>query len=412
MSPGPAGFDYPSPEVIECPFDFYESLRDHDRLYRLPSGEFLVSRYEDVVAVARSPERFSNFIGPINPEIVETYQRSSEEEERSARFSPFPLPFSDPPEHKLKRSLCLSIVSRERLQAYEPLIRRLTDELIDEFIGDGHAEFAAQFAVCLPPSVILHIFGVPPADQPQLTGWLRSEGVGARMLSEQAKHDEGVRRAKARDYFKAMVLERHERPGDDFVSDIVSLKHERDGELDLSYLASEVTNLYIAATSTTAHLLASAMRMLLMHPDQLARLRCDPALIRPMLDEVLRLESPVQWLQRVVTADTELRGTQLPAGSVLLVLWAAANRDPRKFEDPDEFRVDRAHVARDQLGFGHGIHRCIGAALGRLEGRIAYEQLLDRLGELRLAPGADRAPHLQQFNHRAPETVQIEFTPA
>ena len=132
---------------------------------RLPRGEFLVSRYEDVVAVARSPGRFSNFIGPINPEIVETYQRTPEEKERSARFSPFPLPFSDPPEHKLKRSLCLSIVPRERLQAIESLIRRLADELIDEFISDGHAEFAAQFAVRLPPSVILRIFGVPPADQ-------------------------------------------------------------------------------------------------------------------------------------------------------------------------------------------------------------------------------------------------------
>jgi cytochrome P450 len=230
------------------------------------------------------------------------------------------------------------------------------------------------------------------------------------MLPDTAKRAEGARRAKARDYFKAMALERHQHPREDFVSDMVALKYERDGDLDLSYLASEVTNLYGAATSTTAHLLASAMRMLLSHPEQLEEVLAERELIRPMLDEVLRLESPVQWLQRVVTDDTELAGTPLRKGSVLLVMWAAGNRDPRKFDDPDRFWIRRPHVARDQLGFGHGIHRCIGAALGRLEGRIAFERLLDRLVDLRLRPGTENSPHLQQFNHRAPETVEIEFT--
>jgi cytochrome P450 len=410
VAASPSTFTYPSREVIECPFPFYESVRDHQPLHQLPSGEYLVSRYEDIIAVARSPERFSNFIGPINPEIVAIYQRSPDDEALSSRFSPFPLPFSDPPEHKLKRSLCLSIVSRERLQTYEPLIRGLVDGLIDEFVGQGRAEFASEFAVPLPPQVILHIMGVPAADQPQLTAWMRSEGVGARMLPDEAKRAEGTRRANAREYFKAMALERHQQPREDFVSDMVALKYERDGDLDLSYLASEVTNLYGAATSTTAHLLASTMRMLLTHPEQLDEVRAEPDLIRPMLDEVLRLESPVQWLQRVVTEDTELAGTPLSKGSVLLIMWAAGNRDPRKFEDPDRFWIRRPHVARDQLGFGHGIHRCIGAALGRLEARLAFERLLDRLPDLRLSPGAESSPHLQQFNHRAPEKVEIEFT--
>jgi cytochrome P450 len=192
---------------------------------------------------------------------------------------------------------------------------------------------------------------------------------------------------------------------------MVALKLSRDGDLDLGYLSGEVTNLYAAATASTGHLLASAMRMLLTHPDQMAEVRAEPALIRPMLDEVLRLKSPVQWLQRVVTADTELAGTPLARGDVILVLWAAGNRDPAKFEHPNRFWIRRPHVARDQLGFGHGIHRCIGAALGRLEGRIAFERLIGRLDGLQLAPGEQDAPHLQQFNHGAPETVWIEFTP-
>ena len=146
------------------------------------------------------------------------------------------------------------------------------------------------------------------------------------MLSEQAKHDEGMRRAKARDYFKAMVLERHEQPGDDFVSDMVFLKHERDGDLDLSYPASEVTNVYIAATSTTAHLLASAMRTLLTHPDQLA--------------------APVSFWGRGAL----LRGS--PAGH------------------------------------------------GRRRGSSSRRLVPSHVGPV--VPGAERAPHLQQFNHRAP----------
>jgi cytochrome P450 len=186
--------------VIECPFPFYEAIRDQRQLHRLPTGEYLVSRYDDIITVALSPERFSNFIGPINPEIVATYGRSPEEDGISDRFSPFPLPFSDPPEHRLKRSLCLSIVSRERLDAYEPLIRRLVDELIDEFAAVGQAEFVAEFAARLPPAVILNIFDVPPADQAQLTDWPQTEGVGARMLPAEAKRDEGARRAKAREY--------------------------------------------------------------------------------------------------------------------------------------------------------------------------------------------------------------------
>jgi cytochrome P450 len=372
----------------------------------------MIARYEDVVHVARRPELFSNFIGPINPEIISIYERAVEEEGASDRFTPFPLPFSDPPEHKLKRNLCLSIVSRERLLEYEPMIRALADELIDGFIADGRAEFAAQFAVPLPPSVILNIFGVSPEDSDQLLEWLESEGVGARMLSPEAKEDESTRRARARAYFRDLVLARHEQPRGDFLSDVVKLKFERDGDLDLTYLASEVTNLYTAATRSTGHALGNTMLKLLEHPDQLAKVRADRALIRPMIDEVMRLESPVQWLQRIATVDTQIRGTAIPEGAVLLIMWAAGNRDPEKFPDPDRFDVERPFVAKDQLAFGHGIHRCIGAALARLEVRVSFEQLLSRLDDLRLAPGLNDFTHIHQFNHRAPNAVEIKFTPA
>jgi cytochrome P450 len=406
-----ADFTYPSPEVIECPFGYYAALRDAEPLHRLPTGEYMVARYDDLIEVARHPERFSSFIGPVNPELVTLYETAAAEEGGESRFTPFPLPFSDPPEHKLKRSLCLSIVSRERLLEYEPMIRALADERIDTFIADGHAEFSSQFAVRLPPSVILRIFGVPLEDEPKLLTWLSSEGVGSRMLPPDAKQEQALRRRKARAYFRELVLDRHAHPRGDFLSDVVKLKFDRDGDLDLPYLASEVTNLFGAATSSTGHALANSMLKLLEHPDQLAKVRADGALIRPMIDEVLRLESPVQWMQRIATEDTEIRGTPIPKDAVLLIVWAAGNRDPAKFPDPDRFDVERALVAKDQLAFGHGIHRCIGAALARLEVRVSFEQLLERLDGLRLASGHD-ITHIPQFNHRAPAAVPIEFTPA
>jgi cytochrome P450 len=405
-------YQYPSPEVIECPFPFYGALREADPLYQLPTGEYMVSRYEDIVHVARHPELFSNFIGPVNEELVRLYATPAMQEGLSTRFTPYPVVFSDPPEHKLKRSLCLSIVSRERLLEYEPMIRGLVDALIDAFIEDGRCEFSSQFAVPLPRSVILRIFDVPPADEAQLLSWLSSEGVGSRMLPLEAKEEQGARRAKAREYFKALVVQRHEHPVGDFLSDVVTLKYERDGDLDLSYLAGEVSNLYGAATGSTGHSLANAMLKLVQHPDQLELIRADRALIRPMIDEVLRLESPVQWLQRIATQDTEVRGTSIPKDSVVLIVFAAGNRDPDRFPEPDEFRIDRPHVARDQLAFGQGTHRCIGAALARLEAKVAFEQLITRLENLRLAPGHEDPPHIPQFNHRAPTEVQIEFEPA
>lgn len=405
-------FTYPSPDVIECPFGFYSALREAEPLHRLPTGEYMVARYEDLVHVARHPERFSSFVGPINQELVTLYEDAAAAEGGGSHFTPFPLPFSDPPEHKLKRSLCLSIVSRERLIEYEPMIRGLVDALIDGFIADGHANFTTQFALPLPPSVILRIFGVPLSDEPMIMSWMSSQGVGARMLSPQDKVAEGERRGNARSYFRELIIDRHQHPCGDFLSDVVKLKYDRDGDLDLPYLASEVSNLFGAATASTGHALGNSMLKLLQHPDQLEKVRADRALIRPMIDEVLRLESPVQWMQRIVMEDTEIRGTPIPKDSVLLIVWAAGNRDPEKFSDPDRFDVERPSVAKDQLAFGHGIHRCIGAALARLEVRVSFEQLLGRLGDLRLAEDGNDFTHIEQFNHRAPSAVQIEFTPA
>lgn len=400
---------YPTPELVECPYAFYAALRDEAPVHRLPNGDFVVSRWEDVVEVDRHPELFSNAIGPLNPGFAEAYGVQMGE----GALSPWPLPFTDPPEHRLKRQLLLPLVSRDRLREVEPMIRELADSLIDRFVDDGRCEFRQAFADELPPLVMLRILDVPPADEPIVRAWMAtSQGQGYRHATEEQKARQRRALGEARAYFEELVLERFERPGTDFLSELARAKHERDGSLDLYYLVGEVTTLYQAAYHNTIFSLVSTLELLLRNPDEMAKVLADRALVRNAFDEALRAESPVQWLQRVVVEDTELRGVALPKGSVVLILYGAANRDERTFPEPARFDVERPNVVKQQLGFGHGIHLCLGAPLARLEGQVALEQLLSRLANIRLAEGRNDFSHVPSVNHRALRALHIEFEKA
>jgi cytochrome P450 len=396
-------FAYPSPDVVESPYPFYAALRDEAPVHRLPDGTWLVSRWDDVVRVVRDTETFSNEIGPINDQILGGPRVGGD------ASGPWPLPFTDGGAHREQRSFCARIVVRDRLSWYEPRITRLVDELIDGFAGQGAAEFRSAFAEPLPRRVMMETFGFPREDEQDFVRWTSGQGpVGSKLASSDEQAAEQQRRLELGDYFRTKILERREQPTDDFLSEIVETQVERDGELDLPYLLAEVANLFAAGNGTTAHMLVSTMLLLVQHPAELDRVREERALIPTMLEEAMRLESPVQWLQRIVKTDTELAGVTIPAGSLVLVLWGAANRDGRKFDDPECFRIDRPAVAKHQTAFGYGIHMCVGAPLARLEGRIAFGRLLDRLANLRLA-GPDPITHIPNINQRAPTAVQIEF---
>ena len=401
-------FEYPSPEVVTCPYPFYSALREEDPVHRLPNGDYLVSRWEDLVHVARHPELFSNAIGHANPGFDEATAAHAAEEEST--LTPWALPFTDPPDHTAKRSLLMPLFMPEPMRGYEPTIRALTDELIDAFPADGRVEFREAFANYLPPSVMLGLFGVPREDEPMVRAWMNtSQGQGFRLATEEQKTTQQKAMAEAREYFQRMLLERVEDPREDFLSEIVRLKLARDGQLDLYYLVGEVTTIYSAAYHNTVYMLASTMEMLLENPDQMRRVCEEPPLIRGMIDESLRLQSPVQWLQRVVTEDTELNGTPLPKGAVCLVLWGSGNRDAERFPEPERFQVDRKNALRDHLAFGYGIHKCLGARLARLEGQVAFEQLLSRLRHIALDPGFGPVQHGYDVNHRVPVAVHITY---
>jgi cytochrome P450 len=398
-------FVYPSAEVIENPFPFYAWLRQEAPVHALPDGSFLVSRRQDIVDIVRNPRVFSNRIGPLNDQILGGPRVGGTVQ------GPWPTSFADPPDLREQRALSGSLVSHAQLRTYEPIIRRNADELIDAFASRGRAEFRAEFAAVLPRRVMMDVFGFPRADEPDFVRWASGQGpVGSKLASAQEKAREQQNRLDLAAYFEAKVLQRLESPADDYVSIFVRDQVTRDGRLNLPYVLAELVNLFAAGNGTTAHMLTSALLLLLRNPEQLERVRADRALVRPMLEETIRLEGPIQWNQRVVTEDVELHGVAIPAGSIVIIVWAAANRDEETFPDPDRFDLDRPGLIKLHLAYGQGNHRCLGAPIARLEGQIAVNRLLDRLPGLRL--DADEVTHIPNLNQRAPDALRIAFEPA
>jgi cytochrome P450 len=292
------------------------------------------------------------------------------------------------------------------------MIRTIADELIDRFIGRGEADFRTEFAERLPRRVSMEILGMPVEDEPKFAEWFGGQGPrGTRLASPEEQERETQNKRNLADYMKAFIVERAERPADDYLSALAAAQVERDGKLDVPYLVTEAVGLFGAAVGTTMHFLSNSMLLLLQHPDELGALRDDSTRMRAFLEEALRTESPVQWSSRVAAVDTELHGVPIPAGTNVLLVWGSGNRDPEKFEDPERFWVGRPSVAKHHLAFGYGMHMCIGAPLARLEAQISFEQLLSRLRNLRLADGATIV-YQRRFNQRAPDAVPMRFDPA
>ena len=383
-------WDYPSEETSKCPYPFYAQLREHDPVHRLETGEFLVSRWEDLDHVVRHPEIFASGVGHLRADYREAM--AGAEAGDDAMFTPWPLPYSDPPEHRLKRTLCQPLFTRERMRDTEPLVRELVDELIDEFRDRGTCEFVTGFANRLPQRVMLTLFGLS-RDEEERFAWMgtATEGPGIKFVSEEQKQRIVERSRTTVEFFRNEILDRREHPRDDFLSELVQMHVERDGALDIRYLTAEATNLFGAGNLTTGHMLSATLLALLEQPEELRRAAEDPARIRYLIEESLRLESPVQWVQRLVKRDTELGGVPIPEGSIVFILFGSADRDGERFPDEETFDPGRGNLIKDHVAFGRGPHRCVGAPLARLEGQVAFEALL-ALPNLRLA-GGDAVVH-------------------
>jgi cytochrome P450 len=284
----------------------------------------------------------------------------------------------DQPRHTLLRGIVNKTFTPRRIQELEPRIAAIVGGLLDAFAADGEVEVVDALSVPLPVTVIAELLGIPPEERERFKRW--SDAV---IATESNQYAADVEEMEA--YFAEVVAQRKANPAADLFSGLVAA--EVDGaRMDEREIISFATLLLVAGNETTTNLLSNMLNILAFRPDLWARLREDPGLLEPVIEETLRIDSPVQLLQRTAVADFELNGTLIREGQQLQVAYGAANRDPKAFPQPDEFRTDR-ELSR-HIAFGYGIHFCLGAPLARMEARLALNALLDRYASLE--PGDEK----------------------
>lgn len=361
-----APFQFFSPEYQANPFPFYARMRE-EGLSRIEPGGFLaVSRHADVVAALRNPAVFSStgFVQAFEPPWL------------GDNPGAHTMLSMDPPEHTKLRNLVSRAFVQPVVDRSAPSVQRLVDAVVARFAERGEAEIVADVATPVTAGTLGHFLTLDPALHAKFKAWsdalasVTPEPMGPdHRTVVRAAIDEMVR------YVQSVIEERRRAPGDDMVSMLVQAEVDghRLGDRDL---VAFLFLLIVAGLETTVHLLSKSMITLTDRPDLVDRLRADASLVPRFVDEMLRFDPPTHSLFRFVMKDTEVAGKPVPAGSVVMLMLAAANRDERQFARPDVFDLDRD--AQGSAAFGHGAHFCIGMALAKLEARLTLESLLRR----------------------------------
>lgn len=378
---------YPlDPNFIANPYPTYKELRERDPFHPSPLTKALViSKYDDVDAVLRNYKVFSNNRGPVG-----TRNRRNIGEQIENELQPSMLSL-DPPDHTRLRGLVSRAFTPRQVAKMEDHIRDTAHALLDEVEGENEFDLMANLAALLPTVVIAEMIGVPTRDRQQFKEW---SDRFARVLEPNLSQDElaGVfDTAKLFDeYFKGIVAEHRDEARDDLVSRLIEAEEEGD-KLTEDEMIVTLRLLLVAGNETTTNLIGNGLKALLEHPDQLELLRQRPELIDNAIEELLRYDSPVQVDGRTVLDDFQIDRHTLKPGRPVSLLIGGANRDPEEFSDPEVLDITREDAGN--ISFGRGIHHCLGAPLARLEGKIAFEALLERFGDI-------------QFGTRTPEYKQ------
>jgi cytochrome P450 len=311
----------------------------------------------------------------------------------------------DEPEHRLHRALVSPTFRSKVLEQWEgDLVQRVVNELIDGFAGTGTADLVQELTFNFPVQVIAQILGLPRSDFPMFQRW----AIG--ITSVASNWERGVAASEAlRDYFADVLVERRRRPTDDLISELVVA--EVDGRtLDDEEIYSFLRLLLPAGVETTYRASGNLLYGLLCHPDQLERVREDRSLVPDAFEETIRWEPPVTVILRRAARDTEVGGVRVEEGADVALLLGSANRDERKYDHPDEFDIFRD--SRQSVGFGFGVHVCLGMHLARMETRVAINTLFDRLPDMRLTPEPGQDLHIKGMAFRSPIALPITFTPS
>jgi cytochrome P450 len=379
---------FTDPELLQDPTPYYAALRERGPVWREPHmGVVILSGIEEIVQVYADHEHFSAIVAAIGPlvKVPEPEEGESWAEVIERRRAEIPmgemLTSIDPPRHTQHRALAGKIFTPNRLKENEEFMWTLADGLIDEFADRGEAEFGAAFARPFTLLVIADLLGVPRDDHKLFRGWLR--GDAGNVGNPDGEHGGDRVFANLSPCFTRYIEDRRATPGDDVMSRLATARFP-DGELpEVEDVVRLATILFAAGQETTARLLSAGMRVLAEQPRLAKELRSDRAGIANFVEECLRLEGPIKSTFRLALQDTKIGDVDVPAGTVVMGLVGAANRDPRVFDDPDRFDAKRRN-ARRNIAFGHGEHFCPGASLARAEARVCFERILARLDDFEL----------------------------
>jgi cytochrome P450 len=412
---------FQDPDLLVEPHAFYDAVRAKCPVWREDHHDVvLVTGYEEAIDVFNDAETFSSctaVTGPFPgfPVPLEGDDVSALiEEHRDQLPMHDQLPSLDPPVHTAHRGLLMSLITPKRLKENEAQMWQLADQLLDGFLASGGGEVIRDFASPFTRLVISDLLGVPEEDLDELAAEMEHRGSGVGSLGdEEAMAHSPLEYLYLR--FSGYLEDRRSNPRGDVLTSLAEATFPDGTTPEIGDVARVAVNLFAAGQETTVRLLGAALRVLAERADLQQALRDDRSLIPNFIEETLRLESPIKGDFRLSRVPTTVAGVDLPAGTTVMLLNGAANRDPRFFENPGTFDITRPN-ARRHIAFGRGIHTCPGAPLARAEGRVAIERLLDRTTDIRVSDahhgpeGARDFGYLPSFILRGLASLHLEFT--
>jgi cytochrome P450 len=405
--------------LLVDPYPYFAYLRERGPVWREPHhGVVLVTGYDEAIAVYRDPDTFSSCNSVSGPFPGFPVPLEGDDVGALIERHRDQLPFSDqittmdPPKHAAHRALLMKLITPKRLKENEAFMWRLADRVVDEFLANRECEFIGEFAGPFTLLVIADLLGVPEEDHATFRARMHRQTLGSTGGEKMEHHPLEFLYQK----FTAYVEDRRREPRGDVLTGMALAKFPDGSTPEVIDVVRIAANLFAAGQETTVRLLGAALQFIGERPDLQKLLREDRGRIANFVEETLRIESPVKGDFRLSRVPTTIGGVPIPAGTTVMVLNGAASRDPRRFESPDEFRIDRAN-AREHLAFGQGVHTCPGAPLARAETRVSLERLLARMGDIRISEaahgpaGARRYDYMPTYILRGVQKLQLEFDP-
>jgi cytochrome P450 len=406
--------------LVDDPYGYFDHLRSKCPVLDQPDqGVLAVTGHEEALAVYKDAA-FSACVSVVGPfsglpfepagddigELIEQYRDQIPMSEH--------IVTQDPPLHTRTRGLLSRLITPKRLSENEEFMWRLADQQLDTFVDHGECEFLANYARPFTGLVVVDLLGIPLEDHDEFCAVFAGQIVGG-------VGDDTVTRTHnplewLDEKFSAYIADRRQHPRGDVLTELSQARYPDGSTPEIIDVVRLATFLFAAGQETTTKLLSAALRVIAEHPDIQKRLRENRALIPSFLEETLRLESPVKSHFRMARTSTTVGDVKIPAGTTVMLLPGASNRDARKFEEPNEFRVDRPNV-REHIAFGRGNHSCPGAPLARAEGRISLNRILDRMTDIRINDAAHGSPDARQYTYeptwqmRGLTELHLEFTP-